>query len=93
VFLSIIEILLVFFYIHGTRPKYNSFNTKPHAVAGRYFQGFKNSGSRNYSTSRKYNSSNNKLLSKRKTLTSPKSRAYIDIYAGRGIPKHNNEPV
>lgn len=46
-------------------------------------------GNRCYSTS-KSAGSNKKLATKRKTLTSPKSRAYEDLYGGRGIPKNES---
>jgi hypothetical protein len=47
------------------------------------------SSHRNYSTSR--GSGVHKLENKRKTLASPKSKPYEDLYAGRGRPE--NEPV
>lgn len=47
-------------------------------------------GKRNYSTLKGYGDPKNKS-SKRKNLSSPESRPYEDLYAGRGIP--NNEPI
>jgi hypothetical protein len=47
-------------------------------------------GKRNYSTLKVSGDPKNKS-SKRKNLSSPESRPYEDLYAGRGIP--NNEPI
>lgn len=105
VFLSIIQTLLVFFCSYDSHSKSNSSMTSPRFVKESYCLGLNNIGNRNYSTTFKKKSctplaggtnrvsrgSENKLVTRRKTLTSPKSRAYEDLYAGRGIPK--NEPV
>ena len=53
-----------------------------------YSCSYKSITSRNYSTSGR---SGDKRLSKSKTLASPKSRPYEDLYAGRGRPI--NEPI
>ena len=48
-------------------------------------------GIRQYSTSKDEKSKDISSKNKRKTLSSPESRSYDDIYAGRGIPV--NEPI
>ena len=93
VFLSIIDIFLVVFCSYRSHSKSNSFNTSPRYLinsAGGLGKDFNSRGNRYYSTNRGLEG-NPKLGSKSKTLSSPKSRPYEDLYAGRGIPK--NEPV
>lgn len=91
VFLSIIYILLVLFCSYDSHSKSNSYMVSPRSVKDSYCPGFNYLGNRNYSTNSVSLDSANKLVTRRKTLSSPKSRAYEDLYAGRGIPK--NEPV
>lgn len=91
VFLSIIDILLVFFCTYDSHLKSNLYMTSSRSVKYSYCLRFNKIGNRNYSTNRVSRGSENKLGTWRKTLSSPKSKAYEDLYGGRGIPK--NEPV
>lgn len=94
VFLSIIDIFLVVFGSYRTHSKSNSFNTNSlyliYSVKG-LGKGINSIGNRYYSTFRRPDGSKKKSGTKSKTLSSPKSRPYADLYAGRGKPE--NVPV
>ena len=91
--LSIINIFLVYLSSRGSGSKSYYLNSSSRRVVASSLNtsgGFKYIVNRYYSTSNRPGDSNSKSVAKRKTLTSPKSRAYVDLHAGRGIP--NNEP-
>ena len=90
VFLDLIHIFLVFLYSYGSCSKSDSLNSRKVASSSKTSQGFKNKGNRCYSTYKGSAGSNKNLATKSKTLTSPKSRAYEDLYAGRAIPKNES---
>jgi hypothetical protein len=91
VFLSIMDIFLAVFGSNRSHSKSNSFNTNSlyliYSAKGDG-KGINSIGNRYYSTIR---ASKKKSGTKSKTLSSPKSRPYADLYAGRGKPE--NEPV
>lgn len=93
VFLSIMDIFLVVFCINRSHSKSNSFNTNSLYLiysAKNNGKGINSIGNRYYSTNIGPEASK-KSVTKSKTLSSPKSKPYADLYAGRGKPE--NEPV
>lgn len=94
VFLSIMDIFLVVFGSNRSHSKSNSFNTNSlyliYSAKGDG-KGINSIGNRYYSTIIGPKASQKKSGTKSKTLSSPKSKPYADLYAGRGKPE--NEPV
>lgn len=91
VFIFISDLSLVLFNCNGPSPLWFACFTKgSKSNVGLKFSSysFNNIDKRNYSTS--VRDSNRKYF-KRKNLSSPESRPYDDLYAGRGIPQ--NEPI
>jgi hypothetical protein len=87
IFLSIIDRLCV---ISCSKDKFKSKELS--LKSGSY--SFNSIGKRKYNTSKGSgagDSKNKSSTSSRKTLSSPESRPYADLYVGRGIPK--NEPI
>jgi len=90
-FIFISDLLLALFCCNGPSLPWLAEGNKSNAVGLKLSScSFNYIGKRNYSTL-KGSGDPKKKSSKRKTLSSPESRPYDDLYAGRGIP--NNEPI
>lgn len=100
ILLSIIEICFLLICCHlchmiseigailHTKSYYLAYSKTRHLKCHTYSCSYSSITTRNYSTSGR---SGDQRLSKSKTLASPRSRPYEDLYAGRGRPI--NEPI